>query len=110
MSYVPEAMREEWADRDPIEHYSEELVAEHGFSADEVDSIRAEVKLYVDECAQRALASPMPDPDGATAGVFADEITPLGDGKAPWSYWTARGIPGREAEEIQRSGSETRAA
>ena len=23
----------------------------------------------------------------ATEGVFADEITPLGDGQAPWSYW-----------------------
>ena len=29
----------------------ERLVAEHGFSAEEVDAIRAEVKAYVDECA-----------------------------------------------------------
>ena len=35
---------------------------EHGFSADEVEEIRAEVKAYVDECAAQALASPMPDP------------------------------------------------
>ena len=31
MSYVPAAMREEWAGRDPIELYSERLVAEHDF-------------------------------------------------------------------------------
>jgi TPP-dependent pyruvate/acetoin dehydrogenase alpha subunit len=88
MRYVPPEMFEEWARRDPIERYSERLVAEHGFSADEVESIRAEVKAYVDECAQTALASPMPDPATATEGVFADAPTELGDGRAPWSYWT----------------------
>ena len=109
MSYVPQAMREEWADRDPIERYGERLVAEHGFSADEVESVRAEVKAYVDECAQKALDSPMPDPAGATDGVFADDVTPLGDGRAPWSHWGDRGIPGREAEEMPRAGSDSRA-
>ena len=44
MSYVPPEMFEEWSARDPIERYAERLVADHGFSADEVDSIRAEVK------------------------------------------------------------------
>jgi TPP-dependent pyruvate/acetoin dehydrogenase alpha subunit len=87
MSYVPDGMHAEWAERDPIERYAGRLVAEHGFSADEVEAIRGDVKAYVDECAQTALASPMPDPATATAGVFADEATPLGDGQAPWSYW-----------------------
>src|SRR5215208_616696 len=50
MSYVPPAMREEWAGRDPIERYGKRLVADQGFSADEVEGIRAEVKAYVDEC------------------------------------------------------------
>ncbi len=89
MSYVPTEMREEWAERDPIERYSERLIAEHGFSADEVESIRTEVKAYVDECAATALESPMPDPAEASRGVFADEVTPLGDGAAPWSRWSA---------------------
>jgi pyruvate dehydrogenase E1 component alpha subunit len=97
MSYVPEALKQEWADRDPIERYAERLVAEHGFSADEVESIRADVKTYVDECAQKALASPMPDPAEATAGVFADDVTPLGDGHAPWSHWVAQGAERRAA-------------
>ena len=89
MRYVPPEMFEEWGKRDPIERYSERLVAEHGFSADELDSIRAEVKSYVDECAKKALESPMPDPDTAREDVFADELTPLGDGQAPWSHWAA---------------------
>jgi pyruvate dehydrogenase E1 component alpha subunit len=96
MSYVPREMFEHWAARDPIERYGERLVAEHGFSSEEVDAIRAEVKAYVDECAQRALASPMPDPVGAREGVFADGETPLGDGHAPWSYWAQR-------EQLERS-------
>jgi TPP-dependent pyruvate/acetoin dehydrogenase alpha subunit len=96
MSYVPPALREEWAERDPIERYGERLVAEHEFTTEEVESIRAEIKAYVDECAQTALASPMPDSDGAAAGVFADQLTPLGDGQAPWSYWS---------EQLERSAA-----
>ena len=90
MSYVPPGMFEEWSKRDPIERYSERLVAEHGFSADETQSIRDEVKAYVEECAAKALESPMPDPEAATDGVFAESWEPLGDGKAPWSRYTSR--------------------
>ncbi|HLM31355.1 MAG TPA: thiamine pyrophosphate-dependent dehydrogenase E1 component subunit alpha [Solirubrobacterales bacterium] len=90
MSYVPEGMHEEWARRDPIDRYAKRLTEEHGFSADEVETIRSAVKAYVDECAQQAVASPMPEPDEGFAGVFADEPTPLGDGHAPWSHWAER--------------------
>jgi hypothetical protein len=31
----------------------------------------------------------MPDPATARDGVFADDVTPLGDGHAPWSRWEA---------------------
>jgi len=87
MSYVPEGMFEEWRARDPIDRYARRLVDEHGFSDDEVEAIRSEVRSYVEGCAEQALASPMPDPEEATRGVFADEPTPLGDGQAPWSRW-----------------------
>ncbi len=90
MSYVPKEMFEEWARRDPIERYAERLVGEHGFSTGELEQIRAEVKEYVDGCAKTALEAPMPDPATAGEGVFADELTPLGDGRAPWSRWTER--------------------
>jgi TPP-dependent pyruvate/acetoin dehydrogenase alpha subunit len=90
MSYVPPELFEEWSARDPIDLYEERLVAEYGFSADEVAAIRSEVKAHVDECAATALDSPMPDPAAATEGVFADEWEPLGDGQAPWSRWAAQ--------------------
>ena len=90
MSYVPDSMREEWSQRDPIELYGAHLVAEHDFSPDEVESIRAAAKTEVDEAARKALESPMPDAATATEGVFAEDTTPLGDGTAPWSYWSAK--------------------
>ena len=91
MRYVPPELFEEWAARDPIERYAERLVGEHGFSREEVEAIREEVRRYVDECAEKALASPLPDPELATEGVFADRSEPLGDGQAPWSRWSAAG-------------------
>jgi len=65
-------------------------VTSHGFSADEIDAIKQEVSAHVDECAEKALASPMPDPSQAAQGVFAEEWEPLGDGNAPWSRWSEK--------------------
>jgi pyruvate dehydrogenase E1 component alpha subunit len=90
MSYVPKGLLEEWEARDPIESYAEQLVTSHGFSTDEIDAIRQEVSAHVDESADKALASPMPDPAQALDGVFAEDWEPLGDGNAPWSRWSEK--------------------
>jgi TPP-dependent pyruvate/acetoin dehydrogenase alpha subunit len=87
MRYVPKEMLAEWERRDPIDRYAERLVSHHGFSAEEVEAIRSEVRALIEECAAKALDSEMPDPRLATEGVFADAWEPLGDGLAPWSYW-----------------------
>jgi TPP-dependent pyruvate/acetoin dehydrogenase alpha subunit len=97
MSYVPDGMHEEWAARDPIELYAKRLTAEFGFSAEEIEAIRSEVKTDVAECAEKALSSPMPDPAIATEGVFAEDWEPLGDGEAPWSHWTRESAAGNGA-------------
>jgi TPP-dependent pyruvate/acetoin dehydrogenase alpha subunit len=91
MSYVPPELFEEWRQRDPIDRYRERLAAEHGFSDNELDSLRHEVQQLVDESAKKALDSPMPDGDTARDGVFADRWEPLGDGVAPWSAAAANG-------------------
>jgi len=88
MSYVPPEMLREWAERDPIERYERKLTGTYGFGEGELAEIRDGVRGEVDECARRAQESPMPDPDTALDGVFADRFEPLGDGQAPWSYWT----------------------
>ncbi len=87
MSYVPGGLLEEWEKRDPIERYARRLASELGFAEEEVTEIREEVRSYVAECAEKALASPLPDPAIATEGVFAERWEPLGDGEAPWSRW-----------------------
>jgi TPP-dependent pyruvate/acetoin dehydrogenase alpha subunit len=87
MSYVPKEMFEEWGRRDPIERYERRLAEEHGFDHEELREIREDVKGEVAEAAEKALASPMPEPDLATEGVFAERWEPLGDGEAPWTAW-----------------------
>jgi pyruvate dehydrogenase E1 component alpha subunit len=110
MRYVPKEMFEEWERRDPIERYAERLVAAYGFSADEVEGIRSEVRAYVEESAEAALASPMPDQERATEEVFADAWEPLGDGRAPWSRWapdgsSSNGGPASNVERVTANGS-----
>jgi TPP-dependent pyruvate/acetoin dehydrogenase alpha subunit len=85
---VPDELLDEWSKRDPIDFYSARLRDEHGIEPSEIEQIRESVATYVDECTDRALASPMPDPAVATEGVFADRWEPLGDGQAPWSRWS----------------------
>jgi TPP-dependent pyruvate/acetoin dehydrogenase alpha subunit len=95
MSYVPEELYREWERRDPIDLYANQLRGEHGFSGEELDAVRDEVATLVAEATGRALDSPMPDPELATAGVFAEAWEPLGDGRAPWSRWAEGSGNGR---------------
>jgi TPP-dependent pyruvate/acetoin dehydrogenase alpha subunit len=92
MSYVPPELFEEWSQRDPIELYRERLIAEHDFDPEELDQVRTEVKDYVEECAAKALDSPMPEPATATEGVFAERYEPLGDAESPWSRWVKEAV------------------
>jgi pyruvate dehydrogenase E1 component alpha subunit len=87
MSYVPPGLMEEWKQRDPIDTYVAWLLAENDAQPDEVKALRASVRAQVDECARKAMESPLPDPGEAAEGVFAESFEPLGDGQAPWSRW-----------------------
>ncbi|HSJ18215.1 MAG TPA: thiamine pyrophosphate-dependent dehydrogenase E1 component subunit alpha [Solirubrobacterales bacterium] len=94
MSYVPKEMFEEWGKRDPIDHYVERLTDEHGFTSDEIGEVRRGVEEEVEAAARKALESPMPEPELATSGVYADVWEELGDGEAPWSFWRRAGADG----------------
>src|SRR4051794_32403307 len=91
MRSVPKGLHAGWERRDPIDRYPQRLVGARGFPTEELEAIRNEVRAYVDECAKRAVEPPMPDPETATAGVYADHFEPLGDGNAPWSRWAQSG-------------------
>jgi pyruvate dehydrogenase E1 component alpha subunit len=101
MRYVPSELHAEWERRDPINRYAERLTSDYGFSSGEVEEVRSEVRSYVDECAAKALASPMPDPELAATGVFAEEFEALGDGHAPWSQ-VSHGHNGNGATPVSR--------
>jgi pyruvate dehydrogenase E1 component alpha subunit len=100
MRYVPSELHAEWERRDPIDRYAERLTSDYGFSSGEVEEVRSEVRSYVDECAAKALASPMPDPELAATGVFAEAFEALGDGNAPWSR-VAHGSNGNGSAPIE---------
>jgi pyruvate dehydrogenase E1 component alpha subunit len=108
MRYVPKELFEEWEKRDPIELYAKRLTSELGFSNDEVESIRESVKQEVAGAAERALASPMPEPDLALEGVFAERFEPLGDGEAPWSRWREQVGPEGNGARVAAPGAERR--
>ncbi len=83
MRYVPKELFDMWAQRDPIERYEQKLAAD----GVDVEAVRASVREELERETEWALAQPMPDPDTAGDGVFAEDVTPLGDGHAPWSRW-----------------------
>lgn len=82
--YVPAALLETWAARDPVERYAAALEVD----GVDVAALREEVRATVEEAVAAALATPMADPASATDGVFHPtgvEPEPLGEGAAPWS-------------------------
>jgi pyruvate dehydrogenase E1 component alpha subunit len=83
MRYVPKELFETWSERDPVETYEKRLAA----AGIDIESVRAGVKAELERETEWALAQEMPDPGTALEGVFADDVTPLGDGMAPWSRW-----------------------
>ena len=78
MRYVPDGLHEEWKRRDPIELYARRLVDDYGFASAEVDELRSEVRSYVEQCAAKALESPMPDPRAADRGRLRGRVATAG--------------------------------
>jgi pyruvate dehydrogenase E1 component alpha subunit len=82
--YVDPELLAAWRARDPIDAYEARL-RERGI---DVGAIRERVLTELEAAVEAGLATPLPDPASATAGLFADadaEPVPLGRGDAPWS-------------------------
>ena len=88
MRYVPKELFEVWAKKDPIDTYEAKLREQ----AVDTDALRSSVKEEMDKETEWALAQPMPEPETALEGVFADEASRLGDGDAPWSRWRKEAV------------------
>lgn len=79
-SYVPAGEIDKWAaENDPIDRYVKSLLAEGVAKEDELKTIDAQIGAEIDRATDEAEASPMPDPDDALVGVYADPavIPPL---------------------------------
>jgi TPP-dependent pyruvate/acetoin dehydrogenase alpha subunit len=69
--YVPPEVMAAWRERDPVALLRARLLAAGGtFDAEADDGLRSDVAREVDVAVELALASPWPDPDELTDGVY----------------------------------------
>jgi TPP-dependent pyruvate/acetoin dehydrogenase alpha subunit len=68
--YVPPALFEEWAKRDPIARLEEEMLAEGWTGRAALDQLHAAIRREVDEAVAWAEKSPYPDPATLLDGVY----------------------------------------
>ncbi len=88
MRYVPPQQLEHWRARDPIMLQQARLQAQ----GVDIEATRIAVAEQLDAALAWALEQPMPDPASASEGVFCEgEAEPLGDGRAPYSGYRAKG-------------------
>jgi TPP-dependent pyruvate/acetoin dehydrogenase alpha subunit len=68
--YVPQALFEEWAQRDPIIRLEARILAENWAERTEIESTRARIRAEVDEAVAWAEQSPFPDPSTLMDDVY----------------------------------------
>jgi TPP-dependent pyruvate/acetoin dehydrogenase alpha subunit len=106
-SYVPEGEIDRWAaENDPIDRYVTRLTMELGFPEQELRAVDQRVTDEVDAATDIAEASPMPEPEDALTGVYADPpgVEPLWfreggrlgttthERAEGWGSWSAPGV------------------
>src|SRR5918997_5787852 len=74
--YLPEGELEFWEKKDPVDRFQRHLLS-HGVATQEkLDEIVADVRREIEEDADWAESSPMPDPDKAAYNVFDNAVVP----------------------------------
>jgi pyruvate dehydrogenase E1 component alpha subunit len=77
-----ELLQEYMADHDPVRNFEEQLLREGVVTDDEVGEIVTRVEAEFEQGYEYALASPFPEPEDATKGLWVED-----------GYWTSE--PGR---------------
>jgi pyruvate dehydrogenase E1 component alpha subunit/2-oxoisovalerate dehydrogenase E1 component alpha subunit len=72
MKYVPRAMLEEWAAKDPILRYERHLEAAGAATPDELAAVVTRIEAALEEDLAFAEGSPLPDSGSGLSGVYAD--------------------------------------
>ncbi|MFN2400574.1 MAG: thiamine pyrophosphate-dependent dehydrogenase E1 component subunit alpha [Gemmatimonadaceae bacterium] len=72
-SYVPHGEIDWWAaHNDPVDRYVKALLEDAGVSASALEEIDERVRIEIDAATDAAEKSPMPEPDDALTGIYAD--------------------------------------
>src|SRR3954468_3410230 len=69
--YVPKEQFEEWKQKDPIERFERHLLTTGLATEEDLKAIVAKIDAQLNQEVDSALASPMPPPERAFAGVYA---------------------------------------
>lgn len=64
----------EWRTADPVETYRDELLDEGALSDEEYEELTASIETEIDEAIEFARESPLPEPEAAYEGLYAEEI------------------------------------
>ena len=75
-AYVPKALLEEFAARDPLERFQAWLQVNQDARDEELAEIEAEVRSTIERGVAEAEASPQPDPATLMDGVYAVSSEP----------------------------------
>jgi TPP-dependent pyruvate/acetoin dehydrogenase alpha subunit len=76
-SYVPQALREEWLDRDPIRLFEDHLLSQGTLDDAQRDEVGQRIQHELDDAVDWALSSPYPEPAALTEGVYKTPLPPL---------------------------------
>ena len=83
VAYVPKALFDEWAARDPIARFEQQLLDEGILTPEDRDAVRAAFKTHIDKVADEAYESPEPDStaERELADVYAPRQQPAGSAR-----------------------------
>jgi pyruvate dehydrogenase E1 component alpha subunit/2-oxoisovalerate dehydrogenase E1 component alpha subunit len=72
-AYVPKAELEEWREKDPIQRYARVLLESGAVQASDLEAIDRAISEEVDREVEAAENAPLPSPDAALRGVYAND-------------------------------------
>lgn len=79
-AYVPAGELDDWATRDPVDHFVARITGEGWVRPAELEEIDARVQREVDAAREEAEASPLPQPEEALCEVYGGTVA-----RAPWT-------------------------
>lgn len=101
--YRPDEERTADSERDPIKRFGALLIANQVIDQDGLQKIKDEVDRIVNEAADKALASPQPDPKTAEQYVYSPDVDPTSSDFDTEKQSELSGNPGTMVDLINRT-------